>query len=274
MTFSHTFVICAFGESEYLETCIRSLQKQTTPSTILMTAPCSNPLLTAMAEKYNIPLYIRGGEANFRDDWNFAYQAAETEWVTLAHQDDIYRRRYTEALREKIRQAGREAGTEALAFTTDYIPIRNGKAGPRDKNSRIRRLLRTPLKNSRMAESPFWKKAVLSCGNSICCPTVAYHKKILEEPLFTSDLRFNIDWDTFLDLARRPGRILYADQPLVYYRVYAGAASMRYIASHQREEEDRIMFRKFWPAWMVPVLMHFYKKAYDTYRITAGGQDP
>ena len=39
MSFSHTFVICAFGESEYLEECIRSLKAQTVPAEILMTAP-------------------------------------------------------------------------------------------------------------------------------------------------------------------------------------------------------------------------------------------
>ena len=263
MSFSHTFVICAFGESEYLEECIRSLKAQTVPAGILMTAPAPNRLVTSLAEKYKIPLKIRNGQNNFRDDWNFAYQAAETDWVTLAHQDDIYDRFYAETLQKRAEQG---KGKTVLAFTTDYIPIRSGKIGPRYKNSRIRRFLRSPLKIGPMAESRFWKKAVLSLGNSICCPTVSYHKAVLGDELFTTDLKFNIDWDTFLKLAEKPGKILYEDRPLVYYRVYPGAASMQYIASHRREEEDIRMFRKFWPEWVVRIIMPLYKKAYDTYR--------
>ena len=163
MSFSHTFVICAFGESEYLEECIRSLKAQTVPAGILMTAPAPNRLITSLAEKYKIPLKIRNGQNNFRDDWNFAYQAAETDWVTLAHQDDIYDRFYAETLQKRAEQG---KGKTVLAFTTDYIPIRSGEIGPRDKNSRIRRFLRSPLKIGPMAESRFWKKAVLSLGNS------------------------------------------------------------------------------------------------------------
>jgi len=104
MSFSHTFVICAFGESEYLEECIRSLKAQTVPAGILMTAPAPNRLITSLAEKYKIPLKIRNGQNNFRDDWNFAYQAAETDWVTLAHQDDIYDRFYAETLQKRAEQ--------------------------------------------------------------------------------------------------------------------------------------------------------------------------
>lgn len=263
MSFSHAFVICAYGESEYLEDCIRSLMDQTRRTKILMTAPSANSHICKMAEKYQIPLRIRNGEGNFRDDWNFAYRAADTSWVTLAHQDDLYDRCYAETLR---RMAENDHSRKVLAFTTDYIPIRDGNIGPRDKNSRIRRALRSPLKIGPMAESPFWKKAVLSLGNSICCPTVSYHKEELGDNPFTTDLRFNIDWDTFLKLAQRPGKILYADSPLVYYRIYPGAASMRYITSHRREEEDLCMFRKFWPDWMARFLMKYYKKAYDTYR--------
>ncbi len=29
--------------------------------------------------------------------------------------------------------------------------------------------------------------------------------------------------------------------------------------------ETRIMFRKFWPEWIVRFIMHFYKRAYNTY---------
>ena len=61
------------------------------------------------------------------------------------------------------------------------------------------------------------------------------------------------------------GAFLYVDKPLTYYRVHDGATSKEWIVDHKREKDDIYMFCKFWPRWMVGIIMHFYKKAYDTY---------
>ena len=152
-----------------------------------------------------------------------------------------------------------------IAYVTDYIPIKNGKIGPRDSNSKIRRFLRQPLKNNRLASTRFWKRAVLSLGNSICCPAVTYHKSVLGDSFFTSELKYNIDWDTFLKFADIDGAFAYTDKPLTYYRVHDGATSKEFIVDHKREKDDTYMFRKFWPGWVVRIIMHFYKAAYNTY---------
>ena len=39
----HTFVVCAYGESPYLEKCIDSLEKQTVKSRILIATSTPNP---------------------------------------------------------------------------------------------------------------------------------------------------------------------------------------------------------------------------------------
>ena len=49
---NHTFVICAYKESPYLEACIRSLQAQTVPSRILMVTSTPNPWIEKCSEKY------------------------------------------------------------------------------------------------------------------------------------------------------------------------------------------------------------------------------
>ena len=249
--FSHTFVICAYKESEHLEKCIKSLKKQTLKTNIKMVTSTPNDHIRGLAEKYDIPLYIREGKSDIRDDWNFAYDHADTEWMTVAHQDDMYK---------KIAKY-----PDALFAITDYIPIKNGQIGPRDINCKIQRRLRWPLKYALLNKSRFWKRAALSLGSTLKCPAACYHKALLGPSFFTSELKFCIDWDTFDKIARMDGRMLLVDQPLFYYRVHDGATTKQWIVDHTREREDAIMFRKFWPKWLVPLIMKFYIRAYAMY---------
>lgn len=257
---NHTFAICAYKESEFLEDCIKSLSRQTVKTNIIIATSTPNEYITKLAEKYKLPLYVREGQSDIKDDWNFAYDSADTEWVTIAHQDDEYNEHYVEEMKKKLANV-----KNAIAFVSDYVPIKNGIIGPRDINSKIRRLLRTPLKFNALAGTRFWKKRVLCLGNSICCPAVTYHKAVLGPGFFTSELKYNIDWDTFLKLAEIEGVFAYVDKTLTYYRVHDGATSKEFIVDNRREKDDRYMFRKFWPGWAVNIIMHFYKKAYDTY---------
>lgn len=256
----HTFAICAYKESPYLEDCICSLKNQTVKSKIIMATSTPCDYISGLAEKYDIPLFVREGKSDIRDDWNFAYDHADTPWVTIAHQDDMYNKKYAEKLDKQISKL-----SDAIAFITDYVPIKHGKVEGRDINSTLRRLLRLPLKSNFLNGRKFWKKAVLSLGNSICCPSVSYNKELLGPSFFTSELKFNIDWDTFYKLAEMDGRMLYTDKVLTYYRVHDGATSKKWIENHMREADDLHMFKKFWPEWMAKGIMFFYKKAYDTY---------
>lgn len=256
----HTFAVCAYKESPYLEECVCSLREQTVKTNIIMTTSTPCEYIKKIAEKYEIPLYVRNGESDIKEDWNFSYDKAETDWVTIAHQDDKYDKDYVKEFLETIKKYDKP-----IAFVTDYIPIKKGVIGPRDINSKIRRFLRNPLKYPKLARKKFWKRAVLSLGNSICCPAVSYNKKILGASYFTSDLKYNIDWDTFLKLADEDGAMAYTVKPLTFYRVHDGATSKEFIEDHRRERDDRVMFEKFWPRWVVNIIMHFYKRAYDTY---------
>ena len=258
--FTHTFAICAYKESEYLEDCIKSVMDQTMKTNIIMATSTPCDYINNLADKYSIQLFVRDGKSDIRDDWNFAYDCAETKWVTIAHQDDMYNATYVEEMWEKIKDID-----DAIAFVSDYMPIKNGVIGPRDINSKLRRILRSPIKNDRRAKSRFWKKWILSLGNSICCPAVTYNKEALGKSFFTSEFKFNIDWDTFLKFASIDGTFAYVDKPLTYYRVHDGATSKEFIVNHTRENDDIAMFRKFWPNWIVKIIMVFYKKAYNTY---------
>ena len=100
----HTFVISAYQESRYLESCIKSLKAQTVPSEIICTTSTPSPYLTKLMEKYQIPLYVREGRSDIQEDWNFAISKASGEFVTVAHQDDMYNRHYTEELMKQFNQ--------------------------------------------------------------------------------------------------------------------------------------------------------------------------
>ena len=54
---NHTFVICAYKESKYLEECVKSLQNQTVKSNIKMVTSTPNEYIKGIAEKQNIELY-------------------------------------------------------------------------------------------------------------------------------------------------------------------------------------------------------------------------
>ena len=86
----HAFVICAYGESKYLEECIQSLLCQTIKSRILIATSTPNEFINELGRRYRLEVYINRDGRGIADDWNFAYAQADSKYVTLAHQDDIY----------------------------------------------------------------------------------------------------------------------------------------------------------------------------------------
>ena len=81
---NHTFAICAYKESPFLEECIQSLLGQTIPSTIIIVTSTDNAYIQNMAEKYHLELFINHGESGITQDWMFAYRSARTELMTGA----------------------------------------------------------------------------------------------------------------------------------------------------------------------------------------------
>ena len=112
----HTFAVCAYGESPYLEECVQSLLKQKIRTKIVIATSTPNTHINGIAEKYGIPVYVNYGEKGLAGDWNFAYSCASTPLVTLAHQDDRYYPNYT----EDVLAAAKRCRHPLIIFT-DYI---------------------------------------------------------------------------------------------------------------------------------------------------------
>ena len=92
----HTFAVCAYKESPYLESCIKSLVNQKVKSNIIVCTSTPCEFIENMAKKYDIPYYVREGKSDICDDWNFSVACTKTNYVTVAHQDDVYNEHYVE----------------------------------------------------------------------------------------------------------------------------------------------------------------------------------
>lgn len=116
----HTFVVCAYGESPFLEDCLLSLSIQTNFSNAVIATSTPNGMIDELAKKFDIPVCVNYGESGIAGDWNFALSCAKTPLVTIAHQDDVYSDHYVEWMLESLNQASRP-----LLYFTNYGEIRD-----------------------------------------------------------------------------------------------------------------------------------------------------
>ena len=253
---SHAFVICAYGESPYLEECIRSLEKQKRKSPILLATSTPNEVIKETAKRHEIPVFVNPGEGGITRDWNFALSCADTEYVTLAHQDDTYGENYTEELARFL-----EKSRKPLLFFTDYGELREGEIVTENRNLKIKRLLLSPLKLRSLWGSRLVRRRCLSLGNSICCPSVTFAKKNLPEEVFQHHFQSNEDWEAWERLSRLTGDFLYDPKVLMYHRIHESSETSRIIGENKRTEEDFDMFRRFWPKGIAKLLTRMYQSS-------------
>lgn len=258
----HTFVICAYKESPYLETCIRSLQKQTLKSNIIMITSTPNQHIRSLAEKYGILLYINKGEGGIVQDWNFGYSMAKTSYVTIAHQDDVYFKRYTEMAMRYIQKY-----KKPLIFFSDYYELRGKEYVKKNKLLTVKRIMLLPLRFPPFYSSIFIRRRILSFGSPICCPSVAYTKSNLPEQIFSVGFRSNEDWEAWEKLSRLKGQFIYCKTPLMAHRIHEDSETSAIIADNKRSDEDVIMFSKFWPKPFVKILVKSYAKGQNSNKL-------
>lgn len=251
----HTFVICAYKESPYLEECIQSLRSQTVPSRIIMATSTPNDYIRALADKYNIPLHVNPGEGGITQDWNFGYSCCDTPLITIAHQDDVYLPEYTRRVLERIQEAG-----QPLICFTDYGELRDGVPVLKNSLLKVKRLMLLPLRVRAFQRSRWVRRRVLSLGCPICCPSVTFVRENLPDVVFQKGFRSCEDWEAWEKLSKRKGEFLYVKDPLMYHRIHAGSETSAIIGDNARSGEEYEMFRKFWPDWIAGLLVKVYAK--------------
>lgn len=253
-TDKHTFVICAYEESPFLEECICSLMAQTVKSKVVLSTSTPNDMILNMADKYHIPVYVNTGAKGIAGDWNFACSISETSLVTIAHQDDIYEPWYLEQVLKGIKN---EENT--LIIFTDYGEIRDGKKIDKNNLLGIKRLMLFPLRASFLKNCIWIRRRVLSLGSPISCPTVTYVKNNLPDPLFLEGYRSDLDWQAWERFSRRKGAFVYCPKICMYHRIHEGSATTEIIADSGRSREDLEMFCKFWPVSIARIVAQLYR---------------
>ncbi|WP_133967947.1 glycosyltransferase family 2 protein [Eubacterium limosum] len=249
----HTFVVCAYKESPYLELCLKSLVNQTIKTKILIVSSTKNNFIQSLARKYDVPLFIHE-DGGIGQDWNFGLRTAKSQYVTLAHQDDIYAKDYGKDIINSL-----EKYDDALIAFTDYQEVRNNCVITNNINLKIKRKLLLPLKiNGRIK---FFKRIVLSFGNPICCPSVTYNMKLLEKFTFDLDWNTNLDWNAWEKLSRKTGRFIYLPKVLLSHRIHNDSETSNTIHNNQRAIEDFEMLTKFWPKHIARLIFHQYTKS-------------
>ena len=190
-----------------------------------------------LAARYQVPLYVRDGASNIREDWMFAYGKAQGRFVTIAHQDDRYRSDYA----EKLLKAWKKY-PDLLLFASDYLTIRmtekegEMKAIPEPFNMvwLVKKILRLPLRFHFLADRTWIKRSSVWFGNSICCPSCTYNKEQIGDDMFHSEYDFALDWDNLYELAGKKGRFICSEKPLIAYRVHAAATTKACIEDNRR----------------------------------------
>jgi glycosyltransferase involved in cell wall biosynthesis len=257
-------VIPAYGESPNLARLIETLQGQTRRgSEIIVTTSTPSTTIERTAKSHNVELRINPARINIATDWNFALHAASTNFVTVAHQDDLYAAEYVS---EMVSALTRDPA--ALLAFSDYREHTPEGPRPDNWNLRIKRALCRRGFGAREALVTVREKVrLLSLGNPICCPSVTLNRRVLPTFQFPAAYQTNLDWMAWLELARVNGHFIYVRRALVSKGVHAASETTATIANGIREREDRELFAAFWPRPLAAMLAALYKLGYRANRV-------
>lgn len=252
----HSFVVCAYGESPYLEECVCSLEQQTAQTRVIMATSTPNALIEGVAERHGIPLYVNPVKEGIKSDWNFAVAQVQTPLVTIAHQDDTYAPRYAQRM-----LAGMNRVDHPLIFFTNYGELREGVEVNDNRLLTIKRLLLKPIVHKGcVATDQATKRRILSLGSAICCPSVTLNMDTLPNPPFTSPMKSNLDWDAWERFSHLDGAFVYDSDILMHHRIHQGSETSALIHDNTRTQEDLQMLERFWPKPIARLLNVAYSR--------------
>lgn len=254
----HIFAISAYRESPYLEECIRSLKRQTSESEVILCTSTPSPFLEKTAAKYGVPYYVRNGASGLKDDWNFCLLTAKgcgADLVTVAHQDDVYLPEYG----RKVISAANEDTLLVFTAAGNINALGEKISGGAENIKRMLRGIRS------IKKSTFSKRSVIAFGNSVPCPACTYNIGRTGLPLFKSEKRFVIDWETLLELSGADGSFVYIKEPLVNIRLHDGSETKKTMGEDIRAGEELYMFEKMHSKPVAALFMKFYGHSSDIY---------
>ena len=254
----HTFVICAYKENPYLEKTIRSIEKQTVKSRIILSTSTPNEHIEKICKKHSIEWFVNPKPHLAGDDWNYGYSKAETPLVTIVHQDDLYESNFLE---ETLKSINAKKKDDVIITYTDYYELKLGRKEKSNLLLIIKRIMNFPLSISCLQKMRFVRRRILSFGCPICCPAVTYVKKNAGDQVFDTVYKNSCDYKTWVDLARRQGRFVYIRKPLMLHRIYAESATTLNLNDNIRKKEDYEILCELWPRPIAKLINDIYAKS-------------
>ena len=256
---NHVFVVPAYGESPYLRMCLQSLAAQTRRSPVVVSSSTSGPGVEAAARDYGARLVVHGPNHGIGHDWNMALAAVDAEWVTLAHQDDLYLPGFAEYTLQAV---AREP--EAALVVTDYRELAESQVRGMTPMLVIKRMLQEFAFLGRRSVRGQAGRRLLALGCAVPCPTVTLRRGPEASAMpFREDMRVNLDWDLWWRMAEEDARFVIVRKALVLHRIHAASESMNGVRSGARASEDLMMFRRIWPERVANILARIYSLGYE-----------
>ncbi|MDD6436198.1 MAG: glycosyltransferase [Clostridiales bacterium] len=256
----HAFVVLAYKESQYLEQCVKSVLRQDYKSDVVIATSTPNDFIRSIGKKYNLPIIEnRDTRKGIGYDFEFARKCVDNTLVTIAHQDDIYDKDYSERIvNEYLRNK------DSLIIFSDYYEIRDNKKVYSNLNLKIKRILLQPLK---LRFRGNWiKRRVLSFGNPICCPAVTFvNANIRHNEIFSSNIQSNVDWKAWEILSKECGKFIFVPKPLMGHRIHEESTTSYIIKKNIRTKEDYSVLCYFWPKWIAKIIASVYSLSEKSY---------
>lgn len=247
----------AYGSSAYLEECLASLGAQALRVPVVVSTSTPYVGLERLCAAHGATLSMHGPNRGIGHDWNMAYASATTDWVTLAHQDDVYDSTYAAFV--QARAAAHP--DDRMVFSTCYELV-NGRRRPTVSMLRVKRLLlELGFLGAARVTSRARKRRLLRFGNPVPCPAVTLNKRMLPDFRFREDMKTNMDWVAWLDIADQPGGIGVSRRPLVGHRIHPGSETSSAIHHGDRFREDLEIFERLWPRPLASLLASVYARS-------------
>ncbi|MCH2035299.1 MAG: glycosyltransferase family 2 protein [Tenacibaculum sp.] len=253
---NHTFVIPAYKESPYLESCILNLKKQSVKSHIIITTSTPTSESEDVAKKYNIPFIVNHSEKKgIGNDWNFALSQSKTKLATIAHSDDIYEENYAEIILQFYKKYPKSS-----IFFTDYRDVVGSSIRSHSLNYFVKKTLLLPFLLKKSHNSKFFKKSSLVFGDAICCPSVTFNLELIgnSNELFSTKHKCVLDWLAWLKLAEEKGSFTFINKKLIQHRIHENSETSVSLNSGIREKEEYETFKSIWGTRFAKLLMKFY----------------
>lgn len=252
---NHSFVIPAYKNSPYLESCVLSLLNQSIQSDVIITTSTPSDFIKSIAEKYNLPYFINTNlNSGIANDWNFALSKASSNLVTIAHQDDVYDRDFSKMAIENFIKY-----SDMLICFSDYEDLFTKKVRRNSAFQLIKKTLLLPILFQKHSTCQLVKKSLLAFGNPITCPSVTFNLNMTKRFCFDNNYRFVVDWKGWLELSRLKGRFIYINKVLLKHRIHANSATSVEMKSGSRSIEEKELFVSIWGKFLGSFIAFIYQ---------------